>query len=345
MKNTEWRAFIFLLRRASQVAALTILAGSFALSDTAAQRRANWLTNPGFEDEGRWLFQDGIREVMVPPGWFAFWRPGPPEELPLPSNCPDRSDVGCYWARPEFREVKAAEFPNRVRSGARAVRYFTWGRMHEAGLYQIVEGLPPGAEIEFSTWLQAWMCADASACQGGAVSDAPAHMHLQVGIDPWGGLDPWSPDVIWSPEGEAFDHWRLFQVSAVSETGLATVFIRSRATWDWARSNNDVYVDDARLRVLPQPTPDAAQRPLPGLARVSTSPPSSSATVQPESRSSAAVTRSFRPTASPGSLTATPDDDSWQALGQCLPWSWGGLLFLAGVLTWWGIRTARRRNG
>jgi len=46
------------------------------VSDHAMAQSPNLLTNPDFEDEGRWLFQDGVREIVIPPGgWFAFWRP------------------------------------------------------------------------------------------------------------------------------------------------------------------------------------------------------------------------------------------------------------------------------
>jgi len=230
-----------------------------------AQASPNLLANPGFEDEGRWAYAEGVREIRVPPGWFAFWRDAPPDDLPLPSNCPRRSDAGCYWARPEFREVRAAEFPNRVHSGMRALKWFSYGRMHEAGVYQVVEEIPLDSRLRFSIWLQTWMCANPSACMGGKVSDAPARMHLQVGIDPSGGIDPWSLEVIWSPEGEAFDHWRQFRVEASSETGLATVFVRSRAEWDWARMNNDVYVDDAVLEILAPPTATPVSNTLPGV--------------------------------------------------------------------------------
>ena len=89
------------------------------VSDHAMAQSPNLLMNPDFEDEGRWLFQDGVREIVMPPGgWFAFWRPSPPDDLLLPSNCPRRSDFGCYWARPEFRDVKASDFPNRVHSAS-----------------------------------------------------------------------------------------------------------------------------------------------------------------------------------------------------------------------------------
>jgi LysM repeat protein len=146
--------------------------------------------------------------------------------------------------------------------------------MHEAGLYQAVEGIPLGVQLRFSVWLQTWMCANASACQGGKASDAPGRMHLQVGIDPWGGIDPWSSDVIWSPEGEAFDQWRRFQVEAMSEAGVATVFIRSRAEWDWARLNNDVYIDDTRLEIVASPTRTGTPATLPGIHHLATATPS-----------------------------------------------------------------------
>ena len=235
-----------------------------------AQVSPNRLVNPGFEDEGKWPFEAGVREIQVPPGWFAFWRDAPPIGIPLPSNCSRRQDASCYWARPEFREVKATEFPNRVHSGARALKYFSFGRMHEAGLYQVVEGIPLDARLRFSVWLQTWMCGSASACQGGKVSDAPARMHLQIGIDPSGSIDPWSPQVIWSPEGETFDRWQRFHVDASSETGLATVFVRSRAEWDWPRLNNDVYVDDASLIILAEPTPAPVSNTLPGAQHIPT---------------------------------------------------------------------------
>jgi hypothetical protein len=251
-------------RRAALVFVLLILLASQPVAGSASAQTPNLLANPGFEDEGRWAYAEGVPEIQVPPGWFAFWRDAPPDDLPLPSNCPRRQDAGCYWARPEVKEVEAVEYPNRVHSGARAVHLFTWGRMHDAGLYQIVEQVPLGARLQFSVWLQSWMCSSASACMGGKVSDAPARMHLQVGIDPSGGIDPWSQQVVWSSEGEAFDQWQQFRVEAISETGLATVFVRSRAEWDWPRLNNDLFVDDASLTILPEPTPAPVSNTLPG---------------------------------------------------------------------------------
>ena len=100
-------------------------------------------------------------------------------------------------------------------------------------------------------------------------------MHLQVGIDLWGGIAPWSSDVIWSPEGEAFDQWRRFQVEAMSEAGVATGFIWSRAEWPQGpRLNNDVYVDDTRLEIVASPTDTGTPATLPDIRHLATPTPS-----------------------------------------------------------------------
>jgi LysM repeat protein len=127
--------------------------------------------------------------------------------------------------------------------------------MHEAGLYQQAVGIQPGATLRFSIYMQAWQCTKAEACgQNGSRSDTPADMHLRVGIDPYGGTDPFSANVIWSPEKSAFDQWIQFSVQAQAKGGAVTVFTHSRADWDWPRTNNDVYLDDASLTVAGEAT-------------------------------------------------------------------------------------------
>ena len=378
LRFRRWRAC-----RASVLtwlAVCVLLMSGMAVADHAGAQARNWLTNPDFED-GRFLFQDGIREVMIPNGWFAFWRDAPPQDMPLPSNCPRRSDAGCYWARPEFREVKAAEYPNRVHAGVRAVKYFTYGRMHEAGLYQVVEGVPQGAHLQFSAWLQGWMCSNGSACMGGRVSDAPARMHLQIGIDPWGGIDPWCSDVVWSPAGEAFDRWQQFQVEAMSEAGAATVFIRSRAEWDWPRLNNDVYIDDASLTILPEPTPAPVSNTLPGARYAPTPTPGGTIThtvVTGETLGSIALAhgvsveqimrlnhllpgqgiqsrqvllingpepavQTAEPVAQPASPTATVEMGGDDA-GKWSTWGWIGLTTAVVLVVWVTVRRIRRAS-
>jgi LysM repeat protein len=222
----------------------------------------NLLTDGDFEAL-TWRAQDGIGELVIAPGWRAWYvdigqiRP----YVKQPSNC-DTSDPACYWMRPEFNSADFAAFPNRVRNGFKAQKYFSYGRMHEGGLYQRAVGVQPGMTLRFSIFMQAWQCSKPEACgQNGSRSDAPAEMHLRVGIDPYGGSDPFSANVVWSPEKPAFDHWVQFSVQAQAKSGIVTVFTHSRAEWDWPRVNNDVYLDDASLTVVDEGTalPGATQ--------------------------------------------------------------------------------------
>jgi len=218
----------------------------------------NLLVGGDFEAPSPWPWQDGVGEVQVGPGWRAWYLDVAPDYVKTPVNCND-SKVGyhCYWMRPEFRDNIAASFENRVHSGFRSQKYFSYGRMHEAGLYQRVGGIKPGSTVRFSIYIQAWMCHDIDKCgMNGIRSDAPSDMHLRVGIDPYGGDNPFSPNVVWAPEKEAFDQWVEFAVETQARADTVTVFTHSRPDWPWARVSNDVYLDDASLVVV-QPGPAA----------------------------------------------------------------------------------------
>lgn len=250
---------------------LTLLALAFlatlpvlVLAGPPAQEQVtgNLLVDGDFEVPPTWPFQDGIGEVQVAPGWRAYYLDAAPAYAISPENCSEHPhDTTCYWMRPEFRD--SSSFANRIHSGARSQKYFSYGRMHEAGLMQQVSGIPPGARARFSIWIQAWMCSDPSACgKDGTRSDAPSDMHLRVGIDPWGGTDPFTTTVVWSAEMPAWDEWGLFQVETTAMTNTVTVFTHSRPEWTWARKNNDVYLDDASLVIVgAYTTPDSQTTP------------------------------------------------------------------------------------
>jgi hypothetical protein len=235
----------------------------------------NLLQNGDFEGGGEtWPQQDGIGEVQAAAGWRAYYLDKPPKYVVRPDYCWDNTakpkpkplDDGCFWARPEFRDVKNVnDTKNRVHGGMRAQKYFTYGRMHEAGLMQRVTGITPGAQLRFSVYMEAWMCNDyIAACDGGRKSQNPTTMHLRVGIDPTGGTDPFSSSVVWSSEVDSFDHFTQFSVETAAKGDAVTVFTHSRPEWvDYARMNNDVYVDDASLIVVGAPQPPT---PTPGKA-------------------------------------------------------------------------------
>jgi LysM repeat protein len=215
----------------------------------------NLLTDGDFEAPPTWPMQDGIGEVQVAPGWRAWYLDTNqvPSYVKMPTNCDSPQKTDCYWMRPEFRDTTLESTPNRVHGGIRAQKYFSFGRMHEAGLYQRVIGLTPGAQLRFSIYTQAWQCFEISKCgKNGIVSDQPADMHLRVGIDPFGGTNPFSSNIVWSPERPAFDQWVQFVVEAQAKGDAVTVFTHSRPEWEWARNNNDIYLDDASLVVIGQ---------------------------------------------------------------------------------------------
>ncbi len=243
------------------IISLILFLGTGPVSRVNAQQGpTNLLVNGDFEyfDWGirSWPLQDGIHEVQVCPGWRAYYV----DEPPAKAKAPD------YWRRPEFRDVKATEYPNRVHGGWFAAKYFSFAGQHEAGFYQQVSGIAPGTPLRFSAYMQTWSCMAAkewNICPTGDKSNNPAPMHTKIGIDPTGGTDPWSPNVVWSPEIDAYDVWTYFQVEAVAQNSTVTVFTYSWADWkdEIFRMHNDVYVDDAVLIALNETQPTATPEP------------------------------------------------------------------------------------
>ena len=258
MRFRRWRT-LFLIVAAS----LAALPMGLLDASPVHQEDSNLLQNGEFEWSAPWPSQDGQSGISVAPRWRAWWVAKPPKTIPRPYNCAGGKDDGCFWAVPEFGDVQRIAFSYRIHGGLQAQKYFTYGRMHWAGLSQKVDNIQPGARLRFSVYMQAWMCFQfIEGCQYGKISDQPSDMHLKVGIDPTGGEDPFSPNIVWSQEQSAWDVYELFQVEAVASGSSVTVFTHSRADWDWARANNDVYVDDGSLVVIGQAPPVQPTRAL-----------------------------------------------------------------------------------
>ncbi|MDY0018532.1 MAG: LysM peptidoglycan-binding domain-containing protein [Anaerolineae bacterium] len=261
MKGQSRRALL------TVVCVLGILSLLLPVSQTARAQETgpNLLVNGDFErDAGKaWPFEMGIPEVQVAPGWHAYWLDDPPAGTVIPDQC-DEDDESCYWARPEFRGMSKGDFDYRVHGGNLSQKYFTFGRQHEAGLYQQVSGITPGSLLRFQIYMETWSCTAKkdqwNICPTGAKSNKPAYMHTKVGIDPTGGTNPWAATVVWSPDLDAIDNWTLFTVEATAQNSTVTVFTHSRVEWydTWPRINNDVYVDDGTLVVVGEAQPTAA---------------------------------------------------------------------------------------
>ena len=224
----------------------------------------NLLKDPSLEGP---YHSDGVHpEVNTSYAWKAWYSCGkdttvceppcipltPGCGLPCPSNCvrPNgkcQNDYGCYWMRAEYNPFDWGKAPYRVHSGNMSQVHFSYGRMSLGGIQQTAP-VTPGALLKFTAWMQAWQCFEyGPACDWGRKTDQPSDMHLRIGIDPTGGTQVTSTNVVWSPEQEAFDRWVEFLVMTRAESNKVTVFTQGGATWDYARMNNDVYLDDLAL--------------------------------------------------------------------------------------------------
>jgi len=223
---------------------------------------SNLLDNPGFE--GGWWRRTAtgqeFGEIFVPQGWVGFWKEGGPvPHDPGNPNGYGRPEMHVINREPPFLD------PLRVRSGQRALKFFTFFRIHDAGLYQQVTGITPGTRLEATGWAHAWSSTkDNSRYSDGAGTapyfiraseyqrdpDAPAtgirNFTFKVGIDPEGGVDPWSDRIVWGEGAHIYNAFaQIPPVEAVAAADTVTVFVHSTVLWPFKHC--DAYIDDMRL--------------------------------------------------------------------------------------------------
>ncbi len=203
----------------------------------------NLLENGGFEN-GWWrktYTGETFNEIVAPKHWIAFWREG--GSVPHDPN----NDVG--YARPESRVISKKPphlDPPRIHEGEQAWQAFTFFRIHDAGLYQVVEGVEPGTRLQATAWTHAWSSQDDNPRTSSLEGGGKWNFTQRVGIDPQGGTDPWSDDVVWSNARNVYDSYQqLPPVEAVAEGDRVTVFLRSEVMYPFKHC--DVYWDAAEL--------------------------------------------------------------------------------------------------
>ncbi len=192
------------------------------------------LQNAGFET-GRWTHDthDGKEydNIFTPESWVTWWlheeEYGQPEVKIIPNQPP--------FIHP---------LP-RIHTGQYATLLFTFYRLQDMGLYQVVNGFPPGVTVQFSAYAHGWSC-DQDYPLGYTCGD-PWNQRFQVGIEPDGAADPFSSNIIWSPEQSAPDHYALIGpvTAQVGTDGRVCVYLRSQTRW--AVKHQDAYWDDASL--------------------------------------------------------------------------------------------------
>ena len=145
--------------------------------------------------------------------------------------------IGDDTLRPDYMVAPS----DRTLNGE-AQAYSSFLAAHEAGLYQSVSGLTPGAPLTFTANVWVWSTRNDL---DPAVSEDPGSVTIEVGIDTTGAIDPEGAGIIWSEPVEIYDEFTPVLVTAAPSGDLATVFIKT--TVGETRLVTDVYIDDASL--------------------------------------------------------------------------------------------------
>lgn len=299
-------------------------------ASAGASLAGNLLRNPDFED-GFTEREDGAVRVAI--GWEPWY-------------LHDRASE--YMRRPEWSPEFLWLPSIRVLHGDLGQKVFNSWAIHDAGLFQRVEGVPVGARLEFSIWVQIWtnecdnICLSPLERSQGCRGHINGDYHVAVGIDPTGAAPagrnrPLPRTIVWSDlRPPAYDRWVRLSVQAVAESSTVTVFTRSRPYV--AVKHNDSYWDSADLRVIPvsqavTPTHAAADLRRVEVAAQPTGTPSTGPTPRPTLTPTPAV-----PT-DPG-----PEKGCWQAIEDG-GFEGGSGLWKLGSNQWAGIATIRARDG
>jgi hypothetical protein len=166
-----------------------------------------------------------------------FW-----EEAPAGTDPRDQ-----FYRTPEFRPPFKRDYPERVHSGGGSDRWFNYFALNKkAGVMQYVAGVPFGAPIRFTSWLQLWSSNDNNQP---ATSTNDGNLLVRVCVDQDGGpRNMEDPELKCSDWAQPYDKWAQLSVDAVAKNNVVNVFIWSTASIPV--EHNDIYADDSCFEVL-----------------------------------------------------------------------------------------------
>jgi len=238
----------------------------------------NLLENPGFEGDWWRKTHTGqeFGEIFVPEHWVAFWKEGGP----VPHD--PRNPIG--YGRPEMQIInREPPFldPLRIQEGNRGLKFFTFYRIHDAGVYQRVEGTTPGTLLRGTGFAHAWSSGQDNPYVSDGAGEGPFFVRavdydkvdnvrnftFTLGIDPTGGTDPWADTVVWGEGAHIYNaHAQVPPVEVVAQGTAVTFFARSTVLWPFKHC--DAYMDGMELiavggGVLPPEEPPVVEQPDP----------------------------------------------------------------------------------
>ena len=235
---------------------------------------ANLLENSGFE--GNWWRKthtgQEFGEIFVPEHWVAFWKQGGP--------VPHDPDNPIGYGRPEMHVInREPPFldPLRIYEGNRGLKLFTFYRIHDAGVYQRVEGITPGTRLRGTGFAHAWSSSQDNPRVSDGVGEGPFFVRaidynqvdnvrnftFAIGIDPTGGTDPWASTVVWGEGAHIYNaHAQVPPVEVVAQGTAVTFFARSTVLWPFKHC--DAYMDGMELVTVEGGVLPPAQPPVVG---------------------------------------------------------------------------------
>lgn len=237
IKRTHWA-------RLALVGFITVAAfvGRLGVSATARSQDSQVLLREDFEGEfrGDTFCREGKCEVPI--GWSVWFIPRK-----------EGQDAPGINFQPNFEQWRGTAY-----SGGASQRIWVNNATFNGGLYRIVTGIQPGAQLRLSAWVRVRSTNDDS-----PISTRPSRdIRVRIGLDPLGGegsASPLSGQVVQSPEKSTTDEW--VQLTVEAQARSSTVILYTYATMRDPVRNNEVFWDDVVLESLapPTPTPEPAQ--------------------------------------------------------------------------------------
>ncbi|MCA0457042.1 MAG: LysM peptidoglycan-binding domain-containing protein [Chloroflexi bacterium] len=191
----------------------------------------NKLINGGLEEDsfGPYLGRrGGTFPIYLPSGW-NYWFAAPTSDR---TNNGERTSIQPHPG--------TGPTPH---GGARALNiscgYFTC----TAAVYQTVNNIQAGTNVQASAWSQVKACNLGGGTSCGSAIESGSQ--TRIGIDPTGGSDPNNPAIVWSAWTTPHDQWLQQSASATATGTSVTVFLYS--TQANISDLNKTYWDDVSL--------------------------------------------------------------------------------------------------
>lgn len=181
--------------------------------------------------------------ILVPEGWVAFWI--------------EDDSQGQDLGRPEMDVIPRQSpylDPSRIYEGDHALKWFTFYRNGDVGVYQRVPA-KEGAWYRARAYVHVWYSTEDDPfvsqwrdSEGNVhtIVDGDPGMTAMIGIDPTGGTDPYASTVVWH-SANIYDQFAPIELETLAHGPFVTVFLRT--TTLFAFKHCDAYWDLVTLEV------------------------------------------------------------------------------------------------